>query len=260
MCVQMSSGRDGARLLIMKLQITKSNYSPISSQKILCPELPSPPLYLAFSLSSIPRFFFFFFLHFSLSLCLSFSPPCFASSSGRCSRQNDITTLAGGLQHSKTQCIRTVCACVRERAWDQHPGHGDPLQRTTQRIITCKRDRLCACVCVCERGRNRHREAWMGRYEGRKSTLTVFKLFVSSFLKTVFRCCASAEGLKMSVITSWHSLSLHLKWVWAQTVPPSVSLHWLLQDYLQILRCNHRNLSDISFCRSNMENNLPFSI
>lgn len=73
MCVQMSSGRDGARLLIMKLQITKSNYSPISSQKILCPELPSPPLYLAFSLSSIPRFFFFF-LHFSLSVSVSLSP------------------------------------------------------------------------------------------------------------------------------------------------------------------------------------------
>lgn len=44
-----------ARLLIMKLKITKSNYSPISSQKILCPELPSPRLYLSFSLP-LPSF------------------------------------------------------------------------------------------------------------------------------------------------------------------------------------------------------------
>lgn len=68
-CMQLSSGGDSARLLIMKLKITKSNYSPISSQKILCPELPSPRLYLSFSflLPSFPS---------SLSL------PSLASSAG----------------------------------------------------------------------------------------------------------------------------------------------------------------------------------
>ncbi len=121
MCVQLSPGWGRARLLIMKLKITKSNYSPISSQKILCPELPSPRLYLGFSfpLPSFPSSSLASYV--SLSL---FPLACLLC--WRCSRQNDITTLASGLQCSKAQCIRTVCvcACKSRHVWDQHPSDG----------------------------------------------------------------------------------------------------------------------------------------
>lgn len=256
--------RDGARLLIMKLQITKSNYSPISSQKILWPELPSPPSLsrllfpVAFSLSSIPRFFFFFFfLHFSLSLSLSphhVLPPLPGAAADRMTSPPSL----GGLQHLKTQCIRTVCVCVclrstsrsrRSSATDDSKDH-----HFQKRSIVCVCVSVCddaewnqiVCVCVCERRRIRNHEAWMGR-----STLTVSKPRLWAHLKDLVlmpRCCVSTEGLKMAVITSPHSISLHLNWIWAQTVPPSVSLHWL---YARCCRITYR------YCNAALQSRKP---
>ena len=152
MCVQMSSGRDGARLLIMKLQITKSNYSPISSQKILCPELPSPPLYLAFSLSSIPRFFFFF-LHFSLSLSLSLFLPTMLCLLCRALQQTEWhhhpRWWTAAFENSMYTYCMCVCAwaCLRSASRSRRSSATDDSKdhHLQKRSIVC----VCVCVCVC---------------------------------------------------------------------------------------------------------------
>lgn len=104
MCMQLSSGWDSARLLIMKLKITKSNDSTISSQKILCPELPSPRLYFSFSLlqPSFPSPSLASYISLSLSPC---SPPLLALQQTEWHHQPR-------LRCSKTQCAR-VCMCAR---------------------------------------------------------------------------------------------------------------------------------------------------
>lgn len=131
MCMQLSSGWDSARLLIMKLKITKSNDSTISSQKILCPELPSPRLYFSFSLlqPSFPSPSLASYISLSLSPC---SPPLLALQQTEWHHQPRRWTAV--FENSMCAC---VYVCKRRHAWDQHPDHkGPPLRTTTPKGST----------------------------------------------------------------------------------------------------------------------------
>lgn len=141
----------------MKLKITKSNYSPISSQKILCPELPSPRLYLSLlpSFSPLPLSL----LHFPLSLPLLACLLCWC-----CSRQNDITPLLADCSVRKVN----IYVCARMYARGGMPEINIPAteilcnrrldlknHHLNKRSIVCvfvtilNGFRLNVCVCVC---------------------------------------------------------------------------------------------------------------
>lgn len=138
MCKQLSSGWDCARLLMLKLKITKSNYSTISWQKMLCPELLSPRLYLSFSFPS-PSLASNISL--SLSPCL---PPLPVLQQTEWHHHPRWWTAV--FENSLNVC---VYVCKRRHAWDQHPDHKGPLQWTTTREGSpFSQDIVHDCVCV----------------------------------------------------------------------------------------------------------------
>lgn len=264
MCAQMSSGERRCEAPYNEAPNYQVKLFPyLITEKSSGLNSPLLPLYLAFSslLPSLspPSLASSSSSSSYISLSLSFSPPCFASSAGRCSRQNDITTLAwwtAAFENSMYTYCMCVCVCLRSTSRSRRSSATDDSKdhHFQKRSIVCVCVSVCddaewnqiVCVCVCERRRIRNHEAWMGR-----STLTVSKPRLWAHLKDLVlmpRCCVSTEGLKMAVITSPHSISLHLNWIWAQTVPPSVSLHWL---YARCCRITYR------YCNAALQSRKP---